>query len=292
MRSLLQALLLLVLALARPALAEERVAVVASFSILADMAAVIGGERVSVRTLVPPDGDAHVYQPTPADSRALAQAKLVVINGLGFEGWIDRLIAASGYRGLVVTASRGVSPLAGEHGAADPHAWQDARNGVLYVRAIADGLAEADPAGAGGYRARADVYAEQLAETDAWIRGELARIPPGRRRIITSHDAFGYFGRAYGVTFLAAQGVSSEYEPSAGDVAKLIRQIRGDKVKAVFVENLRDQRLIREIASETGAVVGGTVYSDALSPPGGPADGYLAMFRHNVTLFAAAMAGG
>jgi zinc/manganese transport system substrate-binding protein len=309
MRSLLRALLILA-ALAVPcesALAQSQIQVVASFSILADIAAAIGGERVSVAALVPPDGDAHVYQPTPADGRALTQARLVVVNGLGMEGWIDRLIRASGFKGPVVVASKGVKPgvmnedesdavsKAPRHMVTpkvifDPHAWQDARNGILYARNIADGLARVDPAGAAVYRSNAEAYVKELEATDAWIRREIGRIPPQQRKIITTHDAFGYFGRAYGVAILAAEGISTEYEPSAGDVAKLIRQIRTEKIKALFIENMHDSRIIEQIARDTGAVIAGTVYSDALSPPGGPADTYLKMFRHNVPLFVAAMA--
>jgi zinc/manganese transport system substrate-binding protein len=299
--------LMIVLAFPGSGHAQDRISVVATFSVIGDIVAAVGGDRVSVKTLVPPDGDAHVYQPTPADSRALAEAKLVVVNGLGMEGWIDRLIRASGFKGPIVVATRGVKPGEMEQDDSDavtktprrtvtpktitdPHAWQDPRNGALYARNIADGLTNVDPSGASAYRASADAYAKELEATDAWIRQEFGRVPREKRKIITTHDAFGYFGRAYGVTFLAALGISTDYEPSAGDIAKLIRQIRNEHIKALFVENLHDTRMIDQIARDTGAVVGGTVYSDALSPPGGPADTYLRMFRHNVPLFVEAMA--
>jgi zinc/manganese transport system substrate-binding protein len=288
------------------ACAQDKIPVVASFSVIGDITAAVGGERVSVKTLVPPDGDAHQYQPTPSDSRAIAAARLVVVNGLGMEGWIERLIRASGYREPIVTASTGIRAGVMEQDESDavvkmprhvvtpktvtdPHAWQDARNGIIYARNIADGLSKADPAGATYYRANAAAYAKELEATDAWIRQLLAAVAPEKRKIITTHDAFGYFGRAYDVAFTAAKGVSTDYQPSAGDIAKLIQQIKQEHIKALFIENMTDSRLIQQIASDTGAVVGGTVYSDALSPQGGPADSYLKMFRHNVPLFVAAM---
>ncbi len=303
---LLAALALPSWALRQTAGGQGKIPVVATFTVIADITAAIGGERISVKTLVPADGDAHVYQPTPTDSRALAEAKLVVVNGFGIEGWFDRLIRASGYKGPLVTATTGVKPgvMAHDEGDAitkmphkavspkmitDPHAWQNPLNGIIYARNIAEGLAKADPAGAAVYHANADAYAKELRATDAWIHEQVAQVPPDKRKIITTHDAFGYFGRAYGITFVAAEGISTEYEPSAGEVAKLIRQIQDEHIKALFVENMTDTRLIQQIARDTGAVVGGTVYSDALSLPGGPADTYLKMFRHNVPLFAAAM---
>lgn len=281
--------------------AAEPVPVVATFSVLADITRAVGGDRIALRTLVPADNDAHVYQPSPGDAQALAAARLVVTNGLGMEGWIDRLIKASGYKGEVVTATRGIKTIAMEddghghgHGkkAADPHAWQNALNGQVYARNIAEGLARVDPAGAATYRANAEAYAAELQALDGWIKAEVATVPAGQRKVITSHDAFGYLAAAYGITILAAQGISTEAEPSARDVARLIRQIRKEKVRAVFIENMTDPRLIQQIAKETGAAVGGTLYSDALSAPGGPADTYIKMFRHNLPLLVAGMRGG
>jgi zinc/manganese transport system substrate-binding protein len=286
--------------------AAAQIKVVASFSILGDIAAEIGGERAKVVTLVGPNSDAHVYQPKPSDAREVAEAKLVVVNGLGFEGWLDRLARAAGYGGPVVTASQGIAPLTLEaahehdHGAArtgrrtarlaDPHAWQDLSNGQVYARNIAAGLAKADPANAAYYGDRAEAYVRQLVELDRFVRGELEAIAPAKRKVITSHDAFQYFGRAYGVGFLAPLGVSTESEPSAGDVAKLIRQIRSEGVKALFIENMTDKRLVDQIAREAGGALGGTLYSDALSDRAGPAGSYVRMFRHNVATLKAAMA--
>jgi len=282
--------------------AEGPIKVVASFSILGDMAARVGGEDARVVTLVGANGDTHAYQPTPADAKQIADAKLVVVNGLGFEGWIDRLVRASGYKGPVVTASRGVTALGLEgeerhghgHGkggkrAADPHAWQDLGNGQRYVRNIVDGFVRADPPRAERYKARGEAYLAELAALDAQVRAEIAAIPERQRRVITSHDAFQYFARAYGVRFLAASGVSTESEPSAADVAALIRQVRSTGVKALFVENMTDKRLIAQIAKEAGGVVGGTLYSDALSKPEEPGGTYLGMFRHNLDRLKAGM---
>jgi zinc/manganese transport system substrate-binding protein len=267
--------------------------VVASFSILADLTRQVGGEAISVEALVGPDGDAHEYDPRPRDLRTVMAAGLLVRNGLGLEGWMDRLTGAAAFKGKVVVAAEKVTArtMKEDSGAiaTDPHAWQDPRNAVLYVQAIADGLAFADPAGAATYRAAAARYAAQIMQADAWIEAKLASIPVDRRRIITTHDAFGYYGARYEVEFLSAEGISTEFEPSAKKIAALVAQIKREKVRAVFIENMTSPRMAQMLANETGAVLGGTVYSDALSPPGGPAATYLDMLRHNTTLFADAM---
>ncbi|CAH2600771.1 Metal ABC transporter substrate-binding protein [Rhodovastum atsumiense] len=273
--------------------AEQTVPVVASFSILADMVRQIGGSAVSVRSLVPPDGDAHTYEPRPSDLQAVHSARLVVINGLAFEGWMQRLLPASGYQGPVVTTTEGVTSrtMREESGqvATDPHAWQDPRNGVIYARNIGEGLAKAVPDHAAAFRAAAADYARRIAETDAWIEKQIAAVPPGKRRILTSHDAFGYFGARYGIEFHGIEGISTESEPSAASIAALVKLIHEEGIKAVFVENMTSPRIARTVARESGAVLGPAVYSDALSQPGGPADTYLKMFRHNVPLFVKAM---
>ncbi|MGD9509893.1 MAG: metal ABC transporter substrate-binding protein [Geminicoccaceae bacterium] len=282
-------------ALAAPASAQERLPVVASFSILGDMTARIGGERIALTTLVGPDGDAHVFQPGPVDARALVDARMLVVNGLGFEGWIDRLKEASGFHGVEVTTTAGIEPLTlaedGEHGHGpfDPHAWQDVANAEIFVRNIVAGLERADPDGAVTYRANAEGYLAELRALDEEIRSAIARVPEAERVLVTSHDAFGYFAHAYGVTMLAPQGVSTESEASAGEVARLIGQIRAERVQAVFVENISDPRLVDQIVRETGARIGGTLYSDALSPPGTPAATYLGMMRHNAAQITAAL---
>jgi zinc/manganese transport system substrate-binding protein len=293
------------LVLAAPAAAAE-VEAVASFSILGDMVRVIGGDRVDVTTIVGPDADTHVYEPKPSDAAALAAADLVVINGLGFEGWIERLREASGYSGAWVVATEGVQAHElteedhDEHGheedghhhdGPDPHAWQSLTNAVTYVENIRRGLCEVDAAGCGTYSSNADAYKKQLLELDALVRTLIDAIPVAQRKVITSHDAFGYFAESYGVTFLAPEGMSTDAEPSAAAVARLITQIRDEGVKALFIENMSDARLISQIARETGIKPGGTLYADALSPADGPAATYLDMFRHNATLLAAAMAG-
>ncbi len=287
--------------------AEPAVKAIASFSILGDMVRQVGGERVQVITLVGPDGDAHVYQPTPADAKNVAAATIIFVNGLGFEGWIDRLIKAAGFKGPVIVSSKGVASLtmaaeedetvtphakgdAHDHRTIDPHAWQSLANGAIYVRNIADALVAVDPAGANLYRANAERYLAAIASLDQEVRSAIASLPADRRTIVTSHDAFGYFAQAYGMTFLAPEGVSTEAEASARDVARLIKQIRAQKIPAVFMENVTDPRLIEQIRRETGATIGATLYSDALSPPDGPAATYLAMFRHNVAALTQALA--
>jgi len=284
----------------------EPITVVASFSILGDLTQRIGGARIAVHTLVGPDADAHVYQPTPTDAKTLARARLVVVNGLGYEGWIDRLIKSAGYRGNVAVASRGVIPLknaeaAHDRGAAkgegshhdagvDPHAWQDLRNAGQYVSNIASALVAADPAGKADYQANAEKLQGEIARLDAEIRQQLGAIPAERRKVVTSHDAFAYFARAYQVDFRAPAGVSTDAEASAAGVGKLIRQIKKEKIPAVFVENISDPRLLERIRAETGARIGGTLYSDALSKANGPAATYLNMMRHNARTLATALA--
>ena len=274
--------------------------VVASFSILGDLARQIGGERVNVHTLIGPGQDAHAYEPRPSDARRIRSAGLVVQNGLGFDDWLPRLAHASGYRGPLVAASDGIRPLMmhGEkdhgHGAhdshIDPHAWQDVANVRIYADNIAAALIAADPAGADAYRANADRYRAALDALDADIRAAIARLPQERRRIVSSHDAFGYFARAYGLAFLAPVGAAGHSSPKARDVARLIEQLRNEKAPAVFIETIIDPRLIERIRIESGATVGGTLYSDALSPADGPAPTYIAMMRHNLGTLMAALA--
>jgi zinc/manganese transport system substrate-binding protein len=251
--------------------------VVASFSILADLVANVGGPAVEVHALVGHDADAHVFQPSPTDVRRMAQADLVVVNGLHFEGWLTRLVKSSGFKGPVLVCSDGL-PVPR---AADPHAWQDLANARHYVARLRDALVAARPGQAAVLRERAAAYTAQIEALDRQIRADFATIPAERRRVVTSHDAFGYFAAAYGIEFLAAQRWNTDSEPSAADVARLIRQIRQQRATALFVENISDVRLVQRIAKETGAVVGGTLYSDALSAPGTAADTYLKLFRHN-----------
>lgn len=277
------------LPLLAPGASAAPLTVVASFSLLADMTRAVGGERVAVHTLVGENADAHVYQPTPADARELARARLVIVNGLGFEGWIDRLVAASGYRGQVLVASRGVKALPrprstpGSRAAedADPHAWQDISNALRYVDNIAGALATADPAGAAVYRANAARYKAALAQLDDEVRRRFAALPAGRRSVVTTHDAFAYFGRAYGIAFIAPVGISTDAEPSALDIGRVIRQVRAEKIPAVFMESISDPRLLDRIRRESGARIGGTLYSDSLSAANGPAPTYLEMMRYN-----------
>jgi zinc/manganese transport system substrate-binding protein len=273
--------------------APDKLPVVATFSVLADLARNVGGERIDVAALVGPNGDTHVYQPKPSDAKELGAARLIVVNGLGLEGWIDRLIKASGAKAPVVVATKGIKPQQmREEGRVelDPHAWQSIADAKIYVANIRDGLIAADPEGEGAYRANANNYLGKLDALEKEVTVEIAKIPPERRQIITTHDAFGYFGTAYGFRFIAPEGVSTETEASARDVAKIIRQIKAQKIPAVFLENVTDPRLVRSIAAESGATVGGTLYSDALSPPNGPASTYVDMMRNNVRELAAALA--
>jgi zinc/manganese transport system substrate-binding protein len=287
------ALVALLAVLATPGFAQDKLKVVATFSILADLVKNVGGDRVEVQALVGANGDAHVYQPTPGDAKTLADSKVVFVNGLGFEGWMERLIKASGSKAVLVTATNGIKPRKAiddhGHGDADPHAWQSVANAKIYVANIRDGLSAADPGGKASYEANAASYLAKLDALDAEVKAAIDKIPAELRKIITTHDAFGYFAAAYNVSFIAPQGVSTESEVSAKDVAKIITQIRKQKIPAVFLENVSDDRLLKRIGAESGARIGGTLYSDALTDQKGAAPTYLDMMRHNVKQLAEAL---
>ena len=322
-----------------PVRAESRLDVVATFSILGDMVKQVGGDRVKVTSLVGPDGDTHVYRPTPKAAKAIAQTKVLFVNGLEFEGWIERLVESSGFKGRMVTATVGIEALKMEeeghhddhdkhgkkdhhddhdkhgkkdhhddhdkhgkkddhddhdkhgkkdghehhnHGEYDPHAWHSLANARIYVRNIVDGLAAADPQGAKAYRANAERYIKEIKSLESEMEKAMKSVSADGRKVVTPHDAFGYLGSTYGIKFLAPVGISTEAEASAGDVAKLIRQIKKEKISAIFVENITDRRLLDQIVRETGARIGGTLYSDALSKANGPAGTYLDLMRHNI----------
>ena len=319
-RTLLKAAAIVALMLAAPVsgIPDGPLRAVATFSILGDMVSRIGGEHVAVTTLVGPGGDAHVYRPTPAAARAVSEAQMLVVNGLDFEGWLDRLIQASDFAGIRVVATAGIEPIAVEddgdehghdddhgegksagehgdghdghdHGAFDPHAWQSLPHAVVYVDNITSALAKADPDNAGTFYRNRAAYVAEIEALDAEIRGVFAELPPGCRTIVTSHDSFRYFGRDYGLTFIAPQGLSTASEASARDVARLIQFIRDQGIRAVFPENVADPRLLERIADETGAAIGGTLYPGALSGPDGPVPTYLDMMRHNARTLAQAL---
>jgi zinc/manganese transport system substrate-binding protein len=278
---------------------DTKVGVVATFSILGDFAKNVGGDRVNVTVLVGPDSDTHVYTPTPADARKVAAAKLVIVNGLGLEGWLPRLVASSKSKATVVVATRGITARKApedDHGhnhghgdEADPHAWQAVANAKIYVANIRDALIAADPDGAAGYRANTEAYLARLDTLDRDIREAVGKIPPERRHVISTHDAFGYFAAAYGIDFIAPQGVSTDAEPSARDIAAIIRQIKKQKIPAVFLENITDPRMMRRIAAETGVKIGGTLYSDSLTAENGDAPTYIDMVRHNIKALTSAL---
>ena len=282
---------------ASSALAQEKIPVVATFSILADMTQRVGGDRVAVQALVGPEQDAHVFQPSPAAAAAVSKARVVISNGFGFEGWMERLISSSGYKGAIVVATAGLTPLKPdeEHqndpSNADPHAWQNATNALTYAENIKAGLCAADTEGCETYTNNARAYAAELLALDSDIKARIGALPSDKRKVITSHDAFGYFAQAYDVTFMAPTGISTDSEASAKDVAKLISQIKSEKVTALFVENISDARLMEQIARETGVQIGAVLYSDALSKADGPASTYLDMMRYNARELTKAMAG-
>ena len=289
--------------------AQDKPVAVATFSILADLTQRVAGDHARVLALVGPNGDAHVFEPGPKESAELAEADLLVANGLGFEPWLQRLEDASGFKGKVVLASDGVTPLAGEgehehegeaheeeheeeghhHEGADPHAFQDLANAQLYVANIAKGLSEVAPSHAADFKANADALIAEIAALDRQLKADFGAIPQDKRRVLTSHDAFHYFGQAYGIEFVSVQGLSTEAEPTADDLVKVVRQARDGHLSAIFLENMSDPRLAETVAQETGLRIGGELYADALSDPSGPAPDYLSLIRHNARQLLAAM---
>lgn len=262
--------------------------VVASFSILADFVRNVGGDKVKVTSLVGPNSDVHVYTPAPSDAKTVAAAQLVVINGLGLEGWLPRLLQSSGSKAEAVVATKGITPL--KRGSdADPHAWQSVANAKIYVTNIRDALDAIDPADAGIFNANAMRYLAALDALDSEVREAIAKISPERRKLIATHDAFGYLAADYGISFIAPSGVSTEAEPSARDIAQIIHQIRAEKIPAVFLENISDDRLMGRIAAETGARVGGTLFSDSLTDEKGAAPTYIDLVRHNIKVLTSAL---
>jgi len=276
-------------------IAADKLPVTASFSILGDLVRVVGGERVAVTTLVGPNEDAHVFEPKPTDAKHLLQSKLLVINGLGFEPWAQKLAQSAGFKGTTLQASQGVTPRtmpseqSPSHLETDPHAWQNPDNVVIYVRNIAATLSKLDPAGAATYQNNSAAYIQELQALDRWAKEQFAVLPPAKRKVITSHDAFGYFAAHYQLTFLAPQGVSTDAEPSAKDVAQLIRQIKREHIKAVFMENMSNQKLLAQLAKDTGVTLGARLYVDALSGLQEPGSSYLKLMRHNVMQLLAGM---
>lgn len=303
------AFLAVLAAISGAAWAQDKLTAVATFSILGDLTQRIGGDHVEVLTLVGPNADAHMYQPGPRESAEVAMADLLIANGLDFEPWLHRLKESSGFAGTVIVASAGIEPLTiaeghdghahegeeEEHaggdgrGAVDPHAFQELANARIYAANIAKGLSDASPAHAADFKANADTLIAEMAVLDAELKGAFAAIPEGRRRVLTSHDAFHYFGRAYGIAFVSVQGVSTEAEASAADLARIVRRAREGHFSAIFLENMTDPRLAETVAQESGIKVGGALYADALSDPSGPAPDYLSLMRYNAQQLLAGM---
>jgi zinc/manganese transport system substrate-binding protein len=264
-----------------PSNAQEKMNVVASFSILGDFVKNVGGDLVEVKSLVGPNGNPHAFQPTPADARAIAEARVVFVNGLGFEGWLDRIVTASGTKAAIVVATKGIDPIA-PNGRTDPHAWQSVGNAKIYIANIRDGFIAADPRDKAIFEANAAAYQAKLDALEQQVRTEMDKIPGDQRRVIVAHRAFEYFAKAYGVTFFAPQGPAMEAEPSAQALAAVINQIKTEKIRAVFFENIADRKLLQQISQESGAKIGGLLYSDALSEPTAAAPTYLDLVRNNI----------
>ena len=292
-RLLLSAALPVLMVLSAVPASAETLKVVASFTVLADVVRQVGGDHVKVTSLVGPNGDPHEFEPSPADAKALNAAKLTFVSGEGLEGWMDRLITASGYKGKPITVSEGINTRTMEEDGktvTDPHVWNSPVNVKIWVANIEKALSAADPADAAAFKANAEKYTKKLDELDAYAHSKFDKIADNSRKVLTSHDAFGYFGREYNVSFLAPLGLSTESEASAADVAKLIEQIKQERVKTYFFENSNDPRLVKQVATATGAKPGGELYVESLSDTKGPAPTYEKMFRYNVDQLSAAMA--
>ncbi|WP_416413014.1 metal ABC transporter substrate-binding protein [Pantoea sp. App145] len=275
-----------------PLALAKTVDAVASFTVLADIVKQVGGDHVNVKSLVGPNGDPHTFEPTPQDSQALAQADVVFVSGLGLEGWMDRLVSASGYKGSLVVASQGINTremVDDGKTITDPHAWNSMANGVIYATNVMNALIKADPEDAAAIRKQGENYIQQLQKLDSWAKTSFAAVPQSKRKVLTSHDAFGYFGQRYGVSFLAPVGFSTEAEASASDVASIIKQLKSEHITTYFMENQTDPRLVKQIASATGAKPGGELYPEALSEANGPAASYEAAFKHNVNVMLKSM---
>jgi zinc/manganese transport system substrate-binding protein len=289
------------LLLATPVRAADRIQVVATFSVIGDMLANVGGDHIGIMTIVGAGGDSELYQPTAADVATIASARAVFLNDLNeeFEPWLEPLLKQAAFKGAKVVVSRRVRVLTAEEEhpvsgrqlpeAIDQHAWLDPRNGVIYVRNIADALVRLDPANATDYRARAATYTKQIQTLDEWARNEMAGVPPAKRRALASHDSLQYIANAYGITLLTVNGWTNKTEPSAAELAKLAQRIRAERVKALFLDSITDPRAMQRIASETGAAIGGTLYGDSLSPAGGEADTYIKMLRHDLATLKSGM---
>jgi len=281
--------------------ATERIKVVATFSVIGDMVANVAGDKIDLVTLVGPAGDTELFKPSLADGKSVAEAKIVFMNDLNdeFEPWLEPLLKQVKFSGAKIVVSRGAKTLtsieerAPRHKSGeeeiDQHAWLDPKNGVIYVRNIAAALVKGDPANAADYRARADAYIKELQVLDAWAKAEIAALPAAKRRFLSSHDSLQYLAKAYGITLLSINGWTNNSEPSAAELARLARQVRQERIHALFLDSITDPRAMQQVANETGAAIGGTLYGDALSKPGGDADTYLRMLRHNVTTLKAGM---
>ena len=289
MKRLISALMIVGFALVTvPATAEDKPQVVASFSILGDMVRQVAGNLADVTTIVGPDADAHVYTPSARDAKAVADADVVFVNGLGFETWSKALIETSDTKAKIFVATEGITPLKVD-GEIDPHAWNALTNGTIYVKNIAAGMAKADPRNAATYKANAEAYSARLQKQHSKAVARLKNIPQDNRTVVTAHDAFGYLANAYGLNFLAPVGIDTEAEPSARQVAELIDHLKKVGAGALFVENITSPALVQQISRETGIRIGGRLYSDALSERGGPATSYEKMFEHNLSTLISAL---
>jgi zinc/manganese transport system substrate-binding protein len=281
--------------------AADKPRVVATFSVIGDMVRNVAGDRVELTTIVGPGGDTELYQPTAADAGAVARAQVLFMNGLNdqFEPWLEPLLKKADFKGTKVVVSRGAKILTAEDehtsdgrekaAAIDQHAWLDTRNGTVYVKNIAEALARADAANAASYREAAARYTKEIEAAGEWARAEMKTVPAAKRRVISSHDSLQYLAKEFAITLISIHGWTNDTEPSAAQLAALARQIKQERVRALFLDNMTDPRATERVAQETGVTIAGTIYGDALSKPGGEADSYIKMLRHNIAVLKAGM---
>lgn len=271
--------------------AQEKKTVVATASMMADMTKNIAGGMVNVECIVPIGGDPHLHEPTPRDAQMVNRADLIIKNGLTFEGWLDELIENSGTKAKTVRVTEGIQPIKSVEyeNSADPHAWMDANLGLAYIKNIKDALTELDPDNADIYAFNYGVYKTQLEDLDQYIKTEIQKIPAQKRVLITSHDAFQYYGRAYGIRLEAILGTSTDAEAQTSDIIRLNKVIKTSNVPALFVESTINPKLLKQLAKDNDIEIGGQLYADSIGDEASPAPTYIDMLKHNTNVIVKAL---
>ncbi len=283
---------LLSLVLSNTSTAQKKV-VISSASMIWDMVDNIAGDKIENRLIVPIGGDPHTYSPTPRDAQKVASSDLIFINGLTFEGWITELIENSGTKGKTITVTEGLTPIASSQykNAYDPHAWMDLAKAQTYITNILQGLIEIDPVNKGYYEENYRNYSQELKDLDAYISKRILEIPEEKRLIVTSHDAFSYYGKRYGLDVQGIIGISTESEAQTSDIVRISNSIKSSGVPAIFVESTINPKLIKQIATDNGVAIGGSLYADSIGEKGSNGSTYLKMMKSNTDVIVDALSG-